>query len=78
MVYFKVRHILHIIASIIDIAGNIIVIDIMIIWCYCDIIMIYRVYYMAVEKFRTSKRSCNIDDDDDDELHSRVDVFSWR
>ena len=31
---------------------------------------------MAVEKFRTSKRSCNIDDDDDDELHSRVDVFS--
>ena len=31
MVYFKARHILHIIASIIDIAGNIIVIDIMII-----------------------------------------------
>ena len=30
---------------------------------------------MAIEKFRTSKRSCNIDDDDD-ELHSRVDVFS--
>ena len=54
MGYVKAKHILHIIAS------KIIVIDIRIIWCYYDIIMIYRAYYMAVEKFRTSKRSCNI------------------